>query len=123
LTVPVAIVSSFVVFIGRSEGRHSQATLWLLVSIHPVQNLSDAIAGRIGENIRERRERLLFALDELAGSAGLEEHTLWRIERGTVMPSVLALTRLAQVLECRPGDLLEGVSASLVDGAAGDAQS
>lgn len=83
-----------------------------------MQNQNNAIAGRIGENIRERRERLLFALDELARRAGLEEHTLWRFERGTMMPSVLALVQLADVLECRPGDLLQGVSASL-----GEAQS
>ena len=50
--------------------------------------------------------------------AGLEEHTLWRFERGTTMPSVLALVQLAAVLECRPGDLLQGVSASHGDGAA-----
>lgn len=78
-----------------------------------MQNLSNAIAGRIGENIRERRERLLFALDELAHRAGLEEHTLWRVERGTMMPTVLMLVHLAEVLECRPGDLLQGVSAAL----------
>ncbi len=78
-----------------------------------MQNRSNAIAGRIGENIRERRERLLFAFDELARRAGLEEHTLWRFERGTTMPSVLVLVQLAEALECRPGDLLQGVSASL----------
>ncbi len=80
-----------------------------------MQNLSNAIAERIGGNIRERRERLLFAIDELARRAGLEEHTLWRIERGTMTPSVLVLVQLAAVLECRPGDLLQGVSASLGD--------
>lgn len=82
-----------------------------------MQNLSNAIAGRIGENIRERRERLAFALDELAVRAGLEEHTLWRIERGTMTPSVLALVQLAEPLECRPGDLLQGVSTALGDDA------
>ncbi len=45
--------------------------------------------------------------------AGLEEHTLWRIERGTMTPSVLALVQLAEPLECRPGDLLQGVSTAL----------
>lgn len=80
-----------------------------------MQNLSNAVAARIGENIRDRRQRLLFALDELARRAGLEEHTLWRFERGTMMPSVLVLVQLADVLECRPADLLQGVSAALGD--------
>ncbi len=73
------------------------------------------IADRIGENIRGRRERLLFTLEELARRADLQEHTLWRIERGTIMPSVLNLVLLADVLECRPGDLLHGVSATMGD--------
>ena len=74
---------------------------------------SNAIAGRIGENIRGRRERLLYTLEELAGRADLQEHTLWRIERGTIMPSVLNLVHLADILECRPGELLHGVSATM----------
>lgn len=78
-----------------------------------MQNLSNAIAERIGENIRERRERLLYPLDELARRAGLEEHTLWRIKRGTMTPSVLVLVQVAAVLECSPADLLQGVSAAL----------
>ncbi|WP_185276741.1 helix-turn-helix domain-containing protein [Leifsonia shinshuensis] len=83
-----------------------------------MQSETNAIAGRIGENIRGRRERLLYQLDELARRAELQEHTLWRIERGTIMPSVLNLVHLADVLECRPGDLLNGVSATM-DGDAG----
>ncbi|MFE4467209.1 helix-turn-helix domain-containing protein [Leifsonia sp. NPDC056824] len=74
---------------------------------------SNAIADRIGENIRGRREQLLFTLDELARRAELQEHTLWRIERGTIMPTVLNLVHLADVLECRPGELLHGVSATM----------
>lgn len=76
-----------------------------------MQNENQAISARIGENIRERRERLAFAQDELARLADLEEYALWRIERGTMMPTVLNLVHLASALECRPGDLLQGVSA------------
>ena len=47
----------------------------------------------------------------------MQEHTLWRIERGTTMPTVLNLVHLADVLECGPGDLLDGVSAALADDA------
>jgi transcriptional regulator with XRE-family HTH domain len=82
-----------------------------------VQSETNAIAARIGENIRGRRERLLYSLDELARRADLQEHTLWRIERGTTMPTVLNLVHLADVLECGPGDLLDGVSAALADDA------
>jgi transcriptional regulator with XRE-family HTH domain len=82
-----------------------------------VQSETNAIAVRIGENIRGRRERLLYSLDELARRADLQEHTLWRIERGTTMPTVLNLVHLADVLECAPGDLLDGVSAALADDA------
>ncbi|CAM5355734.1 helix-turn-helix domain-containing protein [Leifsonia shinshuensis] len=78
-----------------------------------MQSESNAIAGRIGDNIRERRERKLFPLDELARRADLAEHTLWRFERGTMMPTVLNLVHLADALECRPGDLLDGVSTAL----------
>lgn len=76
---------------------------------------SNAVGSRIGENIRGRREGLLFTLEELARLAELQEHTLWRIERGTTMPTVLNLVHLAAVLSCRPGDLLDGVSAALGD--------
>lgn len=80
-----------------------------------MHSLSNAVAGRIGENIREQREGRGLAQDELARRAALDEHALWRVERGTMMPTVLNLVQLADALECRPSELLHGVSAALGD--------
>lgn len=51
-----------------------------------------------GVRLRALRKSLGLKQVELAQQAGIRPHTLWRIEAGRMMPSVDALTRIAEAL-------------------------
>ena len=44
--------------------------------------------------------------DALARSADIHRTNLYKISTGRVSPSVRAIRKLCQVLDCQPGDLL-----------------
>lgn len=63
-------------------------------------------AKALGNAIRERRLEQGLAQDQLAYLAHVERAYMGKIERGQHLPSLLIVLRLAAVLECRPGELL-----------------
>src|SRR5258708_4588468 len=66
----------------------------------------DALAGRIGAAVRERRLTQRWSLGDLARASGLSKTILARIERGEGNPSVETLWRVSQALGVPLGRLL-----------------
>lgn len=64
-------------------------------------------AKALGAAIRERRLQQGLAQDQLAYLAHVERAYMGKIERGQHLPSLLIVLRVAGVLDCRPGQLLD----------------
>ncbi|MDX1449476.1 MAG: XRE family transcriptional regulator [Acidimicrobiia bacterium] len=64
---------------------------------------------RIGEVIRDRRKGR-FTVKELASTSGVSIGVLSEIERGIGNPSYRTLHKIAQALDIRIGELVEGAS-------------
>ena len=62
----------------------------------------------IGDNIRNARKALKMSQDELADAIGANRVTISQYERGSYLPSVPALERLAEALGMTPGQLTGG---------------
>ena len=62
----------------------------------------------IGENIRNARKALKMSQDALADEIGANRVTISQYERGTYLPSVPALERLAEALHMTPSQLTGG---------------
>jgi transcriptional regulator with XRE-family HTH domain len=55
--------------------------------------------------IRDLRQRHALTLADLATLANVAPQTVWRAERGVVMPSARVRRALAVALHCAPGDI------------------
>ena len=64
-------------------------------------------ATAFGAAVRERRLAQGIAQELLAGMAKVERSHMGKIERGEHLPSLTIVFRLAEALECRPGELLD----------------
>jgi transcriptional regulator with XRE-family HTH domain len=67
----------------------------------------DKLAQSIGRNARAARGALGLTQSEIAERAGLATEVYGRLERGTMLPSVPTLVKLAHVLQVKPGQLLD----------------
>ena len=65
------------------------------------------IAQSLARNARRMRERLDLSQGDVAKRVGLAQDVYGRIERGTMLPSVPTLAKIAEVLQCTVGHLLE----------------
>lgn len=65
------------------------------------------IVEAFGIAVRERRVALGVSQETLAAMAGLSRTHVSRIERGEHAPHLTQIFRLAGVLGCRPGDLVD----------------
>jgi DNA-binding XRE family transcriptional regulator len=73
-------------------------------------------ARAFGAAVRERRLERGLSQERLAGEARVERSHMGKIERGEHLPSLVIVLRLAQVLECRPGYLLDRTEELLREG-------
>lgn len=64
-------------------------------------------AKAFGAAVRERRLAQGLSQEQLASAAKVERSHMGKIERGTHLPSLTIVLRLAESLECRPGALLD----------------
>lgn len=62
---------------------------------------------KLGENIRGRRTALGISQEALAALAGLHRTYVSSVERGERNVSIDNIVKIAMVLECTPGQLLE----------------
>ena len=67
----------------------------------------DKLAQQIGRNARAARGLLGLTQSEIAERVGLAAEVYGRLERGTMLPSVSTLAKLADVLQVKAGQLLE----------------
>jgi transcriptional regulator with XRE-family HTH domain len=88
------------------------------------------IAARFGENLKRSRQLADLSQEELAIRASLHRTQIGLLERGSRLPRIDTLVKLAGALSIPPGDLLEGIDwspgSSTVGGfsvAAGDPRS
>lgn len=67
------------------------------------------IAARFGENLKRSRERARLSQEELAVRASLHRTQIGLLERGSRLPRIDTLVKLAGALSIPPGTLLEGI--------------
>ncbi|HEX5714215.1 MAG TPA: helix-turn-helix transcriptional regulator [Solirubrobacterales bacterium] len=68
------------------------------------------IAERFGENMLIARRRSKVSQEELGFRAGLHRTEIGQLERGTRLPRIDTLIKLAGALDLPPGDLLKGMA-------------
>jgi transcriptional regulator with XRE-family HTH domain len=66
-----------------------------------------APAVAFGNVIRAMRLERGIAQEELAAMAEVERSHMGKIERGTHMPNLVLILKLAKALQCKPGKLLD----------------
>lgn len=64
------------------------------------------LAIRVGKAIAQRRIEANLTQEQVAEKLGIGPEAVSRMERGTVMPTVARLVRLAEILSCGADDLL-----------------
>ena len=67
----------------------------------------EALAARIGANVRRWRRRRGLSQAQLGRALGCDRSTISRYEAGERLPHLPALLALAAALGCRPGELLK----------------
>lgn len=65
-----------------------------------------SLSNRFGLAVRQLRERRGWSQEELAARADLNRSYLGEIERGSAMPSLATVTKLARALEISLADLM-----------------
>jgi DNA-binding XRE family transcriptional regulator len=66
-----------------------------------------------GTVVRELRLEQGIAQEELAGMAGVERSHMGKIERGTHMPNLALILKLASALNCPPGLIVDATAEKL----------
>ena len=79
------------------------------IQVYPVDDAQ--VAAEIGRRVRARREAIGISQEQLAHMTGLHYSTVSHIERGNRGLRVISILRLAEGLECDPGDLVGGIGA------------
>lgn len=69
----------------------------------------------LGKNISEKRKEIGWTQAELAEQIGVDTETISRFERGSSMPSLLRLERLAAALDMPLSGLIASSSSSSYD--------
>ncbi|MGC4403823.1 helix-turn-helix domain-containing protein [Methyloversatilis sp. MC4-4] len=74
----------------------------------PTPPLAEALTRRFGRAVRRTRELRGWSQEVLAERAELNRSYLGEVERGSAMPSLATVVKLALALELPAGDLLDG---------------
>jgi XRE family transcriptional regulator, regulator of sulfur utilization len=77
-------------------------------------NRNPVLAAAFGAAVRALRQEKGIAQEVLALAAEVDRSYLGRVERGEKQPSLDMVFRIAVALECKPADLVEMVSTSLI---------
>ncbi|WP_036960299.1 helix-turn-helix domain-containing protein [Pseudoclavibacter soli] len=72
-----------------------------------------AAARAIGERIRSRRASLQWTQDDLSEHSGIDAANIRSYENGNALMSLFSLVRIAEALDAKPGDLLDGVTVDM----------
>ncbi|WP_260858599.1 helix-turn-helix domain-containing protein [Paraburkholderia sp. BCC1885] len=75
----------------------------------------DQLARSIGSAIAARRKELDMTQEQLSELIQIEQPSLSRIERGTLVPSIERLAGIAETLRCRLADLLSTAGTAPLD--------
>jgi transcriptional regulator with XRE-family HTH domain len=67
----------------------------------------DKVLERLGKRLAEKRKEKCLSQEHLAFHAGISVSHVSRIERGLLNCSVTVLVALAEVLEIKPGELID----------------
>ena len=67
------------------------------------------VAARFGENLARCRRRANLSQEELGFLASLHRTEIGLLERGTRVPRIDTLVKLAGALSVAPGELIEGI--------------
>lgn len=89
---------------GQAEWRMTPKKL---IQFHPADE--SQVAAEIGRRVRALREGAGVSQEQLANMAGLHYSTVSHIERGNRSLRVISILRLAEGLQCDPGDLVGGI--------------
>lgn len=68
------------------------------------------VAERFAENLLIYRRRARLSQEELAALSSLHRTEIGQLERGSRLPKIDTLVRLAGALSIPPGDLLKGLA-------------
>ena len=68
-----------------------------------------------GSVVRKLRLERGVAQEELAGLADVERSHMGKIERGTHMPNLVLILKLAKALQCKPGKLVDATAVVLTE--------
>ncbi len=82
------------------------------------RNRQSSLADLLGKRVKARRLELHLTQGKLAETVGVDSETISRIERGTVLPSLLRLEQIAVALRTGVTSLLAKASAAPDDQAA-----
>jgi len=82
------------------------------------RNRQSRLADLLGKRVQARRLELRLTQGNLAEAVGVDPETISRIERGTVLPSLLRLEQIAVALRTGVTSLLATASAAPDDQAA-----
>lgn len=69
-----------------------------------------SVAERFGENLMILRRRAGLSQEEMGFRANLHRTEIGQLERGTRLPRIDTLVKLAGSLSVPPGDLLKGIA-------------
>lgn len=78
-------------------------------------NQPSTLGAMLGRKITERRKHLGWTQAELAEKLGVDSETISRFERGSNLPSLLRLEKLARVMDAPLAELLAESSAHPLD--------
>lgn len=78
-------------------------------------NHTSALGALLGRNITERRKHLGWTQADLAEKLGVDSETISRFERGSNLPSLLRLEKLALIMDAPLAALLAESSAHPLD--------
>jgi transcriptional regulator with XRE-family HTH domain len=67
------------------------------------------VAHRFGENLRRSRRRAGISQEELGMRSSLHRTEIGLLERGSRVPRIDTLIKIASALAIPPGDLLDGI--------------
>lgn len=69
---------------------------------------SAMVQARLSHNLRRLMDEDGRTADKLEAAASVSQKTVWKIESGRGLPSIMTLLRLCAALGCTPNEMLEG---------------
>lgn len=77
--------------------------------MHAEPNKVDLGSELLGAALQQRRERAGLSRRQVSELSGVGYDTVFSVERGRRLPSLITMLKLAEALDTNPRDLLSGV--------------